>query len=45
VTDPNYTGRGVNVTGVRVSDQRGPLFDGDRHPPAFTGVNWVPSTR
>jgi CubicO group peptidase (beta-lactamase class C family) len=45
VTDPNYTGRGVNVTGVRISDQRGLLFDGDRHQRAFTAVNWVPSTR
>jgi CubicO group peptidase (beta-lactamase class C family) len=45
VTDPNYTGRGVNVSGVRVTDQRGLLFDGDRHLRAFAGVNWVPSTR
>jgi CubicO group peptidase (beta-lactamase class C family) len=40
-TDPNYTGRGVNVTGVRVSDGHGTLFDGDRDQHAFTATNWV----
>ncbi|HEX4724996.1 MAG TPA: serine hydrolase [Pseudonocardiaceae bacterium] len=41
VTDPAYTGRGVNVAGVRVADQQGTLFDGDRNQHAFTDVNWV----
>ncbi len=40
-----YTGRGVNVTGVTVGDQRGVLFDGDRDPRAFTGVNWALTSR
>jgi CubicO group peptidase (beta-lactamase class C family) len=45
VTDPNYTGRGVNVTGVRVSDASGLLFDGDRDQRAFTGTEWVLTDR
>jgi len=45
VTDPEYTGRGVNVAGVRVSDSSGVLLDGDRDPSAFTGVNWALSYR
>lgn len=40
VTDGNYTGRGVNVAGVRVADTTGVLFDGDRHRQAFTGTDW-----
>ena len=45
VTDPEYTGRGVNIAGVRVSDSSGVLLDGDRDPGAFTGVNWALSWR
>ncbi|HEX5116591.1 MAG TPA: serine hydrolase [Pseudonocardiaceae bacterium] len=45
VTDSLYTGRGVNVTGVRVSDASGPLFDGDRDQQAFTGTHWVLTDR
>lgn len=45
VTDPAYTGRGVNVTDVRVSDGHRTLFDGDRNQSAFTGVNWVLTDR
>lgn len=45
VTDPAYTGRGVNVSGVTVADQHGVLFDGDRDPHGFTGVNWVLTDR
>lgn len=45
VTDPSYTGRGVNVADVTVADQQGRLFDGDRDPHGFTGVNWVLTTR
>ena len=40
-TDSAYTGRGVNVSGVRVSDQQGTLFDGG----TFTAVNWVLTNR
>jgi CubicO group peptidase (beta-lactamase class C family) len=40
VTDPNYTGRGVNVANVRVSDSSGLLLDGNRHPDAFHGLDW-----
>jgi CubicO group peptidase (beta-lactamase class C family) len=45
VTDPNYTGRGVNVTGVRVTDAHGVLFDGDRHERAFTADGWSLTSR
>ncbi|HEX5400821.1 MAG TPA: serine hydrolase [Pseudonocardiaceae bacterium] len=45
VTDGNFTGRGVNVADVRVTDATGLLFDGDRHRHAFTGVNWMSVTR
>ena len=44
-TDTLYTGRGVNVTGVRVSDASGLLFDGGRDQRVFTGVNWVLTDR
>jgi CubicO group peptidase (beta-lactamase class C family) len=44
-TDPAYTGRGVNVCGVRVSDDHGLLFDGDRDPGAFTADGWTLSGR
>jgi len=40
-TDTAYTGRGVNVSGVQVADQRGTLFRGDK----LTGVNWVLTNR
>jgi CubicO group peptidase (beta-lactamase class C family) len=40
-TDTAYTGRGVNVSGVRVTDQQGTLFKGD----TFTAVNWVLTNR
>jgi hypothetical protein len=33
------------VTGVRVSDQQGTLFDGDRNQQAFTGVHWALTDR
>ncbi|HEY4457820.1 MAG TPA: serine hydrolase [Pseudonocardiaceae bacterium] len=45
VTDPEYTGRGVNIANVRISDSSGVLLDGDRNPGAFTGVNWALSWR
>jgi CubicO group peptidase (beta-lactamase class C family) len=45
VTDSAYTGRGVNVTDVRVFDQQGSLFDGDRDQRGFTGVDWVLTNR
>ena len=32
VTDPEYTGRGVNVAGVRISDSSGVLLNGDGDP-------------
>jgi CubicO group peptidase (beta-lactamase class C family) len=44
-TDPNYTGRGVDVNAIRVTDGRGTLLDGDRDPAALTGVNWSVTDR
>jgi hypothetical protein len=44
-TDPEYTGRGVNVSGVRVSSGGKTVLDGDRDPSAFTPVNWVYTDR
>ncbi|MEU1628909.1 serine hydrolase [Streptomyces sp. NPDC020096] len=44
-TDPAYTGRGVNVSGVRVSDGHGLLLDGDRNPGAFAADGWTLSGR
>jgi CubicO group peptidase (beta-lactamase class C family) len=43
-TDPEYTGRGVNVNAVRVTDGHGVLLDGDRQPGAFTGSGWALTT-
>lgn len=45
VTDTAYTGRGVNVANVMVSDSSGLLFDGNRHLTAFDGVNWAITNR
>jgi CubicO group peptidase (beta-lactamase class C family) len=44
-TDPEYTGRGVNVNAVKITDGHGVLLDGDRDPGAFTGTGWARSAR
>ncbi len=44
-TDPEYNGRGVNVTHVRVYDDNGLLLDGDRSPGAFTAVDFALTDR
>ncbi|MEU6172562.1 serine hydrolase [Streptantibioticus parmotrematis] len=44
-TDPEYTGRGVDVTAVRITDARGTLLDGDRDPGAFTPNGWTLTSR
>jgi CubicO group peptidase (beta-lactamase class C family) len=44
-TDPEYTGRGVNVNAIRVTDGHDVLLDGDRDPGAFTAQNWVRTNR
>jgi CubicO group peptidase (beta-lactamase class C family) len=44
-TDAEYSGRGVNVTHVRVSDGNGLLLDGDRSPGAFTAVGFALTDR
>lgn len=44
-TDPEYTGRGVDITHVTARDAQGALFDGDRSPGAFTGDGFALSAR
>lgn len=40
-TDPNYTGRGVNLDGIRISDDAGVLLDAERDPSALTANGWA----
>jgi CubicO group peptidase (beta-lactamase class C family) len=44
-SDPLYQGRGVYVDGVRITDGHQVLFDGERHPEAFTATGWRLSRR
>ncbi|MFI5584615.1 serine hydrolase [Amycolatopsis sp. NPDC051758] len=44
-TDPNYTGRGVSVDGVKVTESGRSLLDGERNPAAFVAEGWQLSTR
>lgn len=39
-TDTRYTGRGVNVDAVLVSDRHGRLLDGEREPGSFAPDGW-----
>jgi CubicO group peptidase (beta-lactamase class C family) len=39
-TDTRYTGRGVNVDAVKVSDRHGTLLDGEREPESFVADGW-----
>ncbi|GHJ41745.1 serine hydrolase domain-containing protein [Streptomyces sp. TS71-3] len=39
-TDPSYEGRGVNLTGLRVTDGSGVLLDGDRPDAPLTSNGW-----
>lgn len=39
-TDENYTGRGIHVDGIHVTDRNGTILDGEREPAAFTAVDW-----
>jgi CubicO group peptidase (beta-lactamase class C family) len=45
VTDPSYTGRGVNVSDVTVTDPGGRLFGGGPDLRGFTGTGWVLTNR
>jgi hypothetical protein len=44
-TDPNYTGRGVSVDGVKVTESGRSLLDGERDPAAFVAEGWQLSSR
>ncbi|SFW58983.1 serine hydrolase domain-containing protein [Amycolatopsis australiensis] len=44
-TDPNYTGRGVSVDGVKVTESGRSLLDGERNPAAFVAEGWQLSAR
>lgn len=44
-TDANYTGRGVSVDGVKVTESGRSLLDGERNPGAFVADGWYLSTR
>ena len=44
-TDPNYTGRGVSIDGVKVTERGRTLLDGERNPDAFVAEGWQLSAR
>jgi CubicO group peptidase (beta-lactamase class C family) len=44
-TDPNYTGRGVSVDGVKVTESGRSLLDGERNPAVFVAEGWQLSPR
>ncbi|WP_285477974.1 serine hydrolase domain-containing protein [Amycolatopsis sp. NBRC 101858] len=44
-TDPNYTGRGVSVDGVKVTESGRSLLDGERNPAVFVAEGWQLSAR
>lgn len=44
-TDPSYTGRGVSVDGVKVTESGRSLLDGERNPAAFVAEGWQLSSR
>jgi len=39
-TDTNYTGRGVHVDGIHVTDRNGTILDGEQGTDKFTAVDW-----
>ena len=44
-TDPSYTGRGVSVDGVKVTESGRSLLDGERNPAVFVAEGWQLSAR
>ena len=40
-TDPNYTGRGVSLDGVKVTERGRTVLDGERNPSALTASGWI----
>ncbi|MGW4060312.1 serine hydrolase [Amycolatopsis sp. NPDC004747] len=44
-TDPSYTGRGVSVDGVKVTESGRSLLDGERDPAVFTADGWQLTSR
>ncbi|GAA2832586.1 serine hydrolase [Crossiella cryophila] len=44
-SDKQYTGRGVFLDGIRISDRRGVLLDAEKHPEALTAQGWTTVSR
>ena len=44
-TDPDYSGRGVYVDGIRAVSDQGLLLDGEHHPEVFAPDGWRPARR
>ncbi|MDX3190975.1 serine hydrolase [Streptomyces sp. MN03-5084-2B] len=44
-TDPSYTGRGVSVDGVKVTESGRSLLDGERDPAVFVAEGWQLTAR
>ncbi|MGW3966307.1 serine hydrolase [Amycolatopsis sp. NPDC005003] len=44
-TDPSYTGRGVSVDGVKVTESGRSLLDGERDPSTFVAEGWQLTSR
>ncbi|MEV4599318.1 serine hydrolase domain-containing protein [Amycolatopsis sp. NPDC049253] len=44
-TDASYTGRGVSVDGVKVTERGRAVLDGERNPSALTATGWILSAR
>ncbi|MBB4687735.1 serine hydrolase domain-containing protein [Amycolatopsis jiangsuensis] len=44
-TDPNYTGRGISLDGVKVTERGRTVLDGERNPAELTSSGWQLSTR
>ena len=40
-----YTGRGVYLDGLRITDRRGTLLDGERDPRELAAVGWAEARR
>ncbi|HWD07261.1 MAG TPA: serine hydrolase [Amycolatopsis sp.] len=44
-TDASYSGRGISVDGVKVTERGRPVLDGERYPSVFTAIGWKLSSR
>lgn len=44
-TDPSYTGRGVSLDGVKVTERGRTVLDGERYPSVLSAIGWKLSNR